>query len=84
MIAMIEMLEYIANKVESAEQTAHCFIDKWNCQVIVSFDKRADTKIALLTPMLQKDVRAGKIDNNDLIDMVLSVRRIANFALKEA
>jgi len=78
---MLEMLESIAQKVESAEPTAHCYIDKRNCQIVVSFDKRPDTEIALLTPYAQGQVKKGKLDNDLYSEMLFSVRKIANWSV---
>lgn len=78
---MLEILEKLANKVEVAEPTAHCRIDKGNCQIVVSFDKRADTEIALLTPYAQAQVKRGKLDSDIYADMLFSVKRIANWSV---
>lgn len=78
---MLELLEKIANKVEKAEPTAHCFIDKWNCQIIVKFDNRQDTKIALLTPYAQGQVKKGYLDADLYSEMLFSVKKIANWSV---
>ena len=78
---MLEILLDIAKKVEDVEPTAHCLIDKMNCQIIVTFDKRNDTEIALLTPYAQREVKKGHLDDDLYSDMLFSVRKIANYAL---
>ena len=78
---MFELLEKIAKGVEAAEPTAHCFIDKWGCQIIVSFDKRPETEIALLTPYTQGQVKKGKLDNDTYTEMLFSVKKIANWSV---
>lgn len=76
---MREILERIAGSVEKAEPTAHCRIDPFSCQIIVSFDRRSDVEISLLTPMAQSQVKKGKIDQDLFSEMLFSVRKIANF-----
>lgn len=75
---MRELLEKIVRGVEKAEPTAQCRIDPSSCQIIVSFERRKDVKIALLTPMAQSQVKRGRIDQDLYSDMLFSVRRIAN------
>lgn len=76
---MLELLEELARKVERAEPTAHSTIDKWNCQIIVSFEKRPEVSIALLTPYAQRQIKKGMLDNDVYEDMLFSIRRIANY-----
>ena len=76
---MRAILERIAGGVEKAEPTAHCRIDPFSCQIIVSFDRRSDVEISLLTPMAQSQVKKGKIDQDLFSEMLFSVRKIANF-----
>ena len=78
---MLELLEKIANAVEKAEPTAHCFINKWNCQIVVKFDNRQDTEIALLTPYAQGQVKRGYLDADLYSDMLFSVKKIANWSV---
>ncbi len=74
-------MDKIANKVEKAEPTAHCFIDKWNCQIIVKFYNRQDTKIALLTPYAQGQIKKGYLDADLYSEMLFSVKKIANWSV---
>ena len=76
---MREVLEQIAGGIERAEPTAHCRIDPFSCQIIVSFDRRRDVEISLLTPIAQSQVKRGKIDRDLYSEMLFSVRKIANF-----
>ena len=76
---MREILEKIAGGVERAEPTAHCRIDPFSCQVIVSFDRRRDVEVSLLTPMAQSQVKKGKLDQDLYSEMLFSARKIANF-----
>lgn len=78
---MLELLEKIANAVEKAEPTAHCFINKWNCQIVVKFDNRQDTEIELLTPYAQGQVKRGHLDADLYSDMLFSVKKIANWSV---
>ena len=78
---MLELLEKLANKVEAAEPTAHCFIDKWNCQIITSFDKRPDVEIALLTPYAEGQIKKGHLDADLYSEMLFSVKNIANWSV---
>lgn len=80
-LIMLELLEKLASKLEAAEPTAHCFIDKWNCQIVVKFDKRQDTEIALLTPYAQGQVKKGRLDKDIYSDMVFEIKRIANYSI---
>lgn len=75
---MRAILERIAGGVEKAEPTARCRIDPFSCQIIVSFARRKDVEIALLTPMAQSQVKKGRIDQDLYSDILFSVRRIAN------
>lgn len=75
---MPDLLEKIAGAVERAEPTAHCRIDNWDCQIIVSFDKRPDTEIALLTPYAKAQVKKGRLDSDLYSEMLFAVRQIAN------
>ena len=75
------MLEALAKKIEQAEPTAHCQIDKWNYQIIVSFDKRPDTEVALLTPYAKKQIKEGKLDTDTYTDLLFSVKKIANWSV---
>lgn len=72
-------LELLAKKIEEAEPTAHCRIDKWNWQIIVSFDKRKDVKISLLTPYAQGQIKKGYIDADLFSEMLFNVKKIANW-----
>ena len=76
------MLEELARKVEEAEPTAHCLIDRASCQIVVRFDNRPDTEIALLTPFAQAQIRKGKLDRDIYSDLLFSVRKIANYAIQ--
>ena len=76
---MLDLLIKIAGRIEAAEPTAHCFIDKWNCQIVVRFDNREDTEIALLTPYAQGQVKKGHLDADLYSEMLFSVKRIANW-----
>ena len=78
---MLDILTNIAKKVESVEPAAHCLIDKMNCQIIVSFDKRNDTEIALLTPYAQGQIKKGHLDADLYSEMLFSVKKVANYAL---
>lgn len=78
---MLEMLEKIAQEIEKAEPTAHCFINKWGCQIMVRFDKRQDAEIALLTPYAQGQVKKGHLDADLYSEMLFSVRKIANWSV---
>lgn len=78
---MLERLTELAKKVETAEPTAHCQIDSYGCQIIVRFDKRPDVEIALLNPMAQNELKNGLIDRNTIYDILLSIKRIANWSI---
>ena len=75
------VLDELAKRIEAAEPTAHCQINKMDFQIIVSFDKRQDVEIALLTPYAKKQVLNGCIDNDLYSDLLFSVKRIANYAI---
>ena len=75
---MPEVLENIVRRVEEIEESAHCQIDNVRCQIIVSFDKRPDVKVALLTPYAQMQVKKGFLDIDVFDDLLHSVKRIAN------
>ena len=78
---MLEILEKIAAAVEKAEPVAHCQIDKWTCQIVVSFENRPGTEIALLTPYAQGQVKKGRLDADLYSEMVFSVKQIANWSV---
>lgn len=76
---MIISIEELANKVEAAEKTSHCLIDKSNNQIIVSFDNREDIEIALLNPYAKMQIIKGKLDDDIYSELLFSVKKIANF-----
>lgn len=80
-LAMAEILKAIAARVENAEPTAHCFIDNWNCQIVVRFDKRPETEVALLTPYAQGQVKKGHLDADLYSEILFSVKNIANWSV---
>lgn len=75
------ILKEIAEKVEAAEPTAHCHIDNLACQIIVSFDKRKDVEVELLTPYARNQVKKGYIDNDVYSELLFSIKSIANYSL---
>ncbi len=70
-------LDSICKKVEAAVPTAKATSVADLDQVIVTFSNRPEVEIALLTPWYQKKVREGTLELADLIDLILSIRRIA-------
>ncbi len=74
-------IEELALRVEKAEPTAHCFIDKYNNQITVAFEKRPDVKISLLTPYAKAQIKKGQLDEDIFSEMLFSIKRIANFAV---
>ena len=73
-----QTLEQLAQVVEGAEPSTHCQIDYLGCQIIASFDKRPDVKVALLTPMAQQQIKRGNLDRDIVSELLFSIRRIAN------
>lgn len=74
-------IEELVVRIETAEPTAHCIIDKYNNQITVAFEKRPDVKISLLTPYAKNQIKKGKLDEDVFSEMLFSVKRIANFAV---
>lgn len=47
-------------------------------QIIVSFTSRPDVEVALLTPYFQTKAKKLCLESDDVEDLIMSVRRIAN------
>lgn len=75
---MTMSLERLKGLVEKAEAAAECHIDKPHNQLFVRFANRQDTEIALLVPLQQRDIAKGYLDDDDLSQLLFTVRRIAN------
>ena len=71
-------LETLSEKVKQAIPTATTRIYPQQNQIIVGFTNRPDVEIALLTPYLQMKLRNETIQNDDLSEMLFSLRRISN------
>ena len=71
-------LETLCRNVEAAEPTARAKAVPEQNQVIVTFANRPDVEIALLTPWYQMQIKKGWMENEDLAEILLSVRRVAN------
>lgn len=69
----------LCDRVEAAEPSAHALIIPEQNQIIVRFDHRPDVEIVLLTPYLQSVVLQGIICDDDLSELLFSIRRIAHF-----
>ena len=69
-------IEELAKKVEQSVPEAHCQLLAAQNQVVVRFSTRSDIEVSLLTPMLQKQLRAGYIDQDSLSTTLFELRRI--------
>lgn len=75
---MVMSLERLKGLVEKAEAAAICQIDKPHNQIYVRFSNKQDTEIALLVPLQQRAIAKGYLEDEDLSDLLFSIRRIAN------
>ena len=71
-------LPTLCHEVEKAENTAHARLNYEHNQIIVSFDRRPDVEINLLTPWQQSQIKTGEMNAEDIADLLLSVKRIAH------
>ena len=70
-------LETLCRKVEAAEPTARAKAVPEQNQIIVTFVNRPDVEIALLTPWYQMQFKKGWMDNEDIAELLVSTRQIA-------
>lgn len=75
---MVMSLERLKGLIEKAEAAAVCQIDKPHNQIYVRFANRQDIEIALLVPLQQRAIAKGYLEDEDLSDLLFSIRRIAN------
>lgn len=68
----------LCERVEAAVPTAKAIAVPEIHQVIVTFTNRPEVEIALLTPYQQNTVRQGYIDDDDLPELLFSLRKISN------
>ena len=71
-------LETLSEKVKQAVPSATTRIYLEANQIIVGFTNRPDVEIALLTPYDQMQIKKCQMDETHLIELLMSVRRIAN------
>ena len=71
-------LNNLCEMVEAAVSTAKATAVPEDNQVIVTFANRSEVEIALLTPYHKNAVRQGYIDDDDLSELLFSLRRISN------
>ena len=71
-------LEGLKTLVERTETRAKCHIDLSRNQIYVGFDNRPDVEIALLVPLQQREIAKGHLDDDDISELLFTVRRIAN------
>lgn len=70
-------LETLASIVEERIPTAKTTCMPRYNQIVVTFTNRPDVEIALITPWLQKSIQGGKLDSDDLLYLIQSVRCLA-------
>ena len=71
-------LETLCRKVEAAEPNAKAKAVPEQNQIIVTFANRPDVEIALLTPWYQMQIKKGWMESEDMVELLLSVRLVAN------
>lgn len=70
-------LDTLCKKIESAIPTAKATIDRNTNQIIVTFNNRPDVEVALLTPWYQMQIKKGMLKEEDLSDLLYSIRSIS-------
>lgn len=75
---MYMSLDKLKGLVERAEAAAICHIDKPHNQIYVRFSSREDIEIALLVPLQQREIAKGYLEDEEVSELLFSVRRIAN------
>ena len=71
-------LAALAGNVERAVPGSHCQVLPTQNQIVVRFDSRPDVELSLLTPMQQRQLRAGSLDPDDYSEMLFTLHKIAN------
>lgn len=72
-------LNALRDKVEAAVPTARATTVPEINQVIVSFTNRPNVELSLLTPSQQVLLKSNEISAEDLAELLLSIKRIANY-----
>ena len=72
-------IQVLCEKVESNIPTATTYAVPDRNQILVTFSNRPDVQIALLTPYYQGKLCKGEMSDSDVLELLLSVKRIANF-----
>lgn len=72
-------LNALCDKVEAAVPTARATAVPEINQVIVSFTNRPNVELSLLTPSQQGLLKSNEISAEDLAELLLSIKRIANY-----
>ena len=67
-------LETLCRKVEAAEPNAKAKAVPEQNQIIVTFTNRPDVEIALLTPWYQMQIRRGWMENEEIVELLLSIK----------
>ena len=70
-------LETLCRKVEAAEPNAKAKAVPEQNQIIVTFANRPEVEIALLTPWYQRQVKKGWMKNQDILELLFDIRRLA-------
>ena len=76
---MEELLDKIAVLVEHSESTAHCAVNATIPQITVTFDERPDVSLSLLTPTIQNRIKIGRLDEDDISELLHFVKKTAHF-----
>ena len=71
-------LETLCRKVEAAEPNAKAKAVPEQNQIIVTFANRLDVEIALLTPWYQMQIKKGQMESEDVVALLLGLKRIAS------
>ena len=70
-------LETLCRRVEATVPTARATAIPEANQIVVTFTNRPDVEVALLTPYYQAKLSKGIIESDDLIALLLELKRIS-------
>ena len=76
-------LETLAKIVEEQVPTARATCVPEANQIVVTFTNRPDVEISLLTPWQQNSLISGSMSDDDLKELLQSVRTIATFSTEK-
>lgn len=71
-------VEELARVIELADEEENIYCYEDNGKLFASFANREGVIVEVLTPMQLKLLNEGKLDNDDIVQIIYSLKRIAN------